>query len=391
MNQQNTQAQPAPVAGSSPSSQWTRIENDFQRLLGRTYSKKEERLLSSLSTVQRKVEDMLPESMKGHAQHLVKVAAYAYAKKPEWQDAETHSFVRCIIDAARFGLPVDGRVGHAIPRQIKVLDPKTGRSKKEKQLVFQPDYKGLVAVARRTETVKQGAGVICELVHKGDHFRRGVYAGDQVIEHEERFESGEVIGCFCVLRFPDDSWESHYLPIELVEKRHRSKSDSFRAGYGPWVDHPEAMIKKTLIITALKLHQNNEEVRALIEADETSDLVVEEEAPKKKRRKAKATTVEPEAQNVPTGSLHAQDPPIEEFPDHGETPTSTDQGNEIALKATALSEIHRLEGELDDEGVQTIKDTVDCSSFNMKTDLAVLDTAVAVAQELVRAKKGDGA
>ena len=104
-----------------------------------------------------RLRELLPGYMKPDAERLVKRAVLTMARIPKLQECTPDSFVRCVLEAAELGLAIDGRLGHAVPFKNKVKGSE-GVERWRMECQFIPDYKGLVAVARRGGIVRDVHG-----------------------------------------------------------------------------------------------------------------------------------------------------------------------------------------------------------------------------------------
>src|SRR5688500_8295813 len=113
-----------------------------------------------------KIEELLPDFMKGQGERLVKRAMLTFARNPDLQGGPPQEFVRCGLEAAEMGFAIDGKLCYVVRY----------KSKWQCQL----DYKGLVAVAKRMKTIADAyADVVCE----NDSFHHAKSDGKCVLEH----------------------------------------------------------------------------------------------------------------------------------------------------------------------------------------------------------------
>jgi recombination protein RecT len=181
------------------------------------------------------VEEVLPDGMKGQAARLVKRAMMTFARKPELSECPPADFVRCVIEAAEIGLSIDGKLCYVV------------RYKNAWQM--QPDYKGLIAVAKRSGQIKDCyADVVCEM----DKFQHGREDGRSHISHTYALgaKRGEVIGAYAVVILPDERCR-----YEVMDRTELDRIQAIApAQRGPWATHPNEMRKKTVIRRLLKLY-----------------------------------------------------------------------------------------------------------------------------------------
>lgn len=220
------------------------------------------------------------ESLPAHAQselprYLAAAKLYFESGTEKLRKCSLHSFVRCVHQGATVGLPIDGRLAHAVPRwnsKARVMEAH-----------FMPDYKGLVVLARRGKRVKDA---YAKLVYERDRYRELETNGVQNVEHEPYIgleDSGEVIRAYACLIFDDGRYR--YVPMKrkrLDEIRERTTSRDKQGNIvGPWVTDKEEMQKKTVLKLALKTETGdaNELLQRAIDLDNAFYTVrdVEEE------------------------------------------------------------------------------------------------------------------
>lgn len=218
------------------------------------------------------MEDLLPAPLKGSSDRLIKRALVTFAKNPKLRDCSADSFCRSVIQAAEFGLPIDGRLGHVVPywnSERKCLEAQ-----------FQPDYKGLCVVARRNGTIKDA---YARLVWIGEVFRCGTRNGEDFLEHEENPElwGTKLLGAYAVLVFRDGHWRYEFMSaddLKRIQSRTKSKDRSGRI-VGPWVTDPGEMYKKTVLRRALKTYCDDEDLSRLMAVDDGDGAQPEPETP----------------------------------------------------------------------------------------------------------------
>lgn len=243
-----------------------------------------------------KVEELLPDQMKGQGPRLVKRALLTFSKNPRLQEVTPESFIRCVLEAAELGLAIDGKLCHAVPYDNKVKLP-GGREEWRKEAQCQPDFKGIIAVAKRTgRIIDCSAEVVCE----NDQFAHGRAGPVCRLEHsyDEKADRGEVVAAFAIIILPDGSWRYELMQrkeLDAIQKR--SKAEIARAkGHvksTPWTTDTNEMRKKTVIKRGLKTYLDDPGlVRALeIDDDDYGD-------PERQHRPAKRVAVSPLNQSL---------------------------------------------------------------------------------------------
>jgi len=217
-----------------------------------------------------RIEELLPKTMKGEGYRLAKRAMVTFSKNPQLHEADAASFVRCVLEAAEMGLAIDGKLCHAVVYNTKV--PKTNRW--VKSLQCQPDYKGLIAVAKRTgQIIDADAGV----VRANDRFVHGKAGASCRLEHSwdhrlSNDERGEIVCCWARLFLPGGRWTYELMPIADVWSI-RNRSQSWKAhvekGYqSPWANDESEMVKKTVLRRSLKLYADDPGLVRALEIDD---------------------------------------------------------------------------------------------------------------------------
>jgi recombination protein RecT len=244
----------------------------LEKVLQRGFSSKRIELIDG--ALQRridKIEELLPPYLKGHGARLAKRAVLTMARNAKLQECTPDSFVRCVLEAAELGLAIDGRLAHAVPfnNKIKGTD---GVDRWRMECQFIPDYKGLVAVARRSGIIRDIAGdVVCQ----NDLFEASWQDGKDFLTHKRNLKEprGDVYAAYAIVLRPDGTWRYELMDLEeLHAVRARSKSYT-RAGdaSGPWVTDPKEMYRKTVIRRVLKMYAEDAALKRALDSDDDMD------------------------------------------------------------------------------------------------------------------------
>lgn len=221
-----------------------------------------------------KVEELLPPLMKGQADRLIKRALLTFSRRPELHAVTPASFIRCVLEAAEFGLAIDGRLAHAVARNNKVKGPDgkdllvNGKATWQKEASFMPDYKGIIAVARRNKIVSScDADVICE----NDEYEFWKDMASFHFRHRKPLgPRGKVLGAYARLILPDGDMHVEEMNLEELNHVQAKSSAKDRDGNstGPWVTDTNEMRKKTVLKRGLKYYADDSAIIRLIEADD---------------------------------------------------------------------------------------------------------------------------
>lgn len=187
--------------------------------------------------------------------------------------AEPQSVLNAAVVAATLDLPIDPNLGFAAIIPFK--DNKAGIVKAQ----FQIMYKGFKQLAYRS-------GQISKLnacpIYEGQLIKKDPLWGDYVFDFDVK-TSDKIIGWAAGIRLTNGFEKIVYKDIETLSSHGKKYSQSFKKGYGLWVDDFEAMCEKTItkmllskdaplsidIQTAIKVDQS---VISSINDDNTIDV-----------------------------------------------------------------------------------------------------------------------
>lgn len=227
------------------------LEQILARAPSQRYRVVDDALMARVS----KVEELLPDQLKGQGARLVKRAMLTFSRKPELERCSPASFIRCVLEAAELGLAIDGKLAHAVP------------FKTEAQLIV--DYKGLIAVARRGGLI---ADCRSDVIREGDEFRAVRENEKDLLHHERRLTGGpqKVLGAYALLSLSGGLTHFELMDVADLDRiRRKSKA----ANNGPWVSDTNEMYRKTVVKRALKYFSEDP---AMVRALEIDDREYEE-------------------------------------------------------------------------------------------------------------------
>ena len=181
------------------------------------------------------------------ADRFLRVALTAFSRTPALLNCTKESLTECLMDCSSLGLEPDGRRVHLIPYGKKCT------------LII--DYKGLVALARRSgEVADIHADVVCE----NDKFEYS-FGTNGNLEHRPAIaDRGEVIAAYSFVKLKDGSSSYEVMNKEEIDAiRKRSKA----SGSGPWVTDWKEMAKKTVFRRHSKWLPVSAEFRDAVDKD----------------------------------------------------------------------------------------------------------------------------
>ena len=213
-----------------------------------------------------KIEEMLPDFMKGQGARLAKRAQLTFAKNADLDNCPPDVFIRCVLEAAELGFAIDGKLAYVV--------------KYKSQYQMQLDYKAIVAVAKRMKTIKD---IYADVVYELDHFRAYRKDGESFLIHERPLgqpRGEKAIGAYAVIILTDGSWRYELMDItelDAVQAKAPAKN-------GPWGDAAvgrNEMRKKTVTRRSLKMYADDPGVIRLLELTEDEEIGDEDSLPPK--------------------------------------------------------------------------------------------------------------
>lgn len=189
-------------------------------------------------------------------------------KMPNLRVCSKESIFRALKEAASYGLELNGTLGQAylIPYNEKV------NGKYEMTCHFQMGYKGLIALARRSNTIKT---IAAEPIHENDIFEVELGMGRR-LSHKINImkERGEVIGYYCLVELCNGGSQFKVMSKKDVENHRNKFSKAYDAkdSNNIWNKNFDAMALKTVVIQALKLCPISIEAMDAVMREEKEDI-----------------------------------------------------------------------------------------------------------------------
>lgn len=210
-------------------------------------NKNDVRTLLGSEAVKQQIALALPKHM--NADRMARVALTAINRVPKLLLCTPSSVLSCLMQCSQYGLEPDGRHAHLIPYGDQC------------QLII--DYKGLVALVRRSGEVKDVyADVVC--ANDQFEFQKGK---DRFLKHKYdiRKPRGEVICAYSYV-VPKDAEDS--FEIMTTEEINAVRERSRAGKSGPWVTDWSEMAKKTVFRRHSKWLPFSSELQEAIAADD---------------------------------------------------------------------------------------------------------------------------
>ena len=192
-------------------------------------------------------------------------------KMPNLRVCTKESIFRALSEAASYGLDLNGTLGQSYLIPYNESRQVNGKWVKEMTAHWQIGYKGLIALARRSNTIKT---IAAEPVHENDIFEVQLGMGRSLSHKIDIMkERGDVIGYYCLVELCNGGTQFKVMSKKDVEN-HRNK---FSKAYDPkdenniWNKNFDAMALKTVVIQALKLCPISIEAMDAVVREERAD------------------------------------------------------------------------------------------------------------------------
>lgn len=175
------------------------------------------------------------------AVQLVRDIITAVRTTPKLAEAEPNSVLGAAMTCAQLGLR-PGVLGQAwiLPFWSKAIQGQRA------QLII--GYQGFVELAMRTGMV---SSVISRNVHANDYIEVDYGVNDTIVHRPAMTgDRGETIGYYAIVKFVNGGRALQYASRQEMETwRDRFATTKGRDGkvYGPWIDHFDAMARKTIV------------------------------------------------------------------------------------------------------------------------------------------------
>jgi recombination protein RecT len=218
------------------------------------------------------ITNALPQSGV-NAEKFVRFALTALNKNPKLSNCTKPSIAQCLLDCASMGIEPDGRRAHLIPYNTKVGDRWVDVCQ------LQLDYKGIVELVRRSGTV---SNIVANVVHQNDEFDFVEGTGSFLKHKRKLSDRGEPVCVYSYVTFKDGSDSFEIMTVQEINAV-RDKSQGYNAAVKaakkynkdvpnhPWVQHWEAMARKTVFKRHSKWLTLSSEVHDAITRDDEQE------------------------------------------------------------------------------------------------------------------------
>lgn len=192
-------------------------------------------------------------------ERLIRMALVAASRNPVLLQCDQNSILRAMMDASSLGLEPFSALQHAFI--IPYKNNKTGTMEAQ----FQPGYRGLVDLARRTGQI---VTIAANVVRQGDLFEyEDGY--EQKLKHIPNWtHRGDIEKVYAYALLKDGGRQSVVMTKQEIDGI-RAKSTCGK--YGPWQDFYEEMAKKTVLKRLCKGLPASTEFAKAIEADNCAE------------------------------------------------------------------------------------------------------------------------
>jgi recombination protein RecT len=213
-----------------------------------------------------KHKDQIAAALPRHitADRMARIALTELRKTPDLLKCDPKALFGAIIQCAQLGLEPGGALGH-----VWILPYKNRKENRtEPQVII--GYRGMIDLARRSGQI---VSISARVVRKGDFFRFS-YGLNETLLHkpaeEEPADGAESIThAYAVAKLRDGG-----VQFEVVTARELNR---VAKDFGPWVDHPEEMAKKTAIRRLFKYLPVSIEMQRAAMLDERADAGVSQQ------------------------------------------------------------------------------------------------------------------
>jgi recombination protein RecT len=166
---------------------------------------------------------------------LVRLALMAASRQPDLMACSHTSILRALMDAAALGVAPGGTMGRGY------IVPRKNRQNGTMEACFDPGWRGLCDIARRSGQVKK---IDAKVVYANDQFdyEEGT---EQTLKHVPTLdaERGDIIAAYAIAKFADGEMQIEVLTRSDIEKIRNTSA----AKGGPWSNWYDEMARKSAV------------------------------------------------------------------------------------------------------------------------------------------------
>ena len=196
-----------------------------------------------------------------NTKRLMRICLASIQKNPLLLECSPASLVRCVMDAATFGLVPDGATNEAH------LVPFYSSKKKGYEAQFMPGYSGIIKLALQSGYIN---GVELHEVYANDEFEYEYGLDQKLIHRPTEGNPGKLRAVYCIGLLSTGHKTFEVMTIEkAIEHRDKFTKSKNKDGkvFGPWADHFNAMALKTVLKRGLKYTPKSSELAGALNLD----------------------------------------------------------------------------------------------------------------------------
>lgn len=318
-------------------------------------AKKPQTMREWLEAYRSRFEDAIPKNTIDVGRFIT-AASLEITNNPKLQKCHQQSLMRSLIESARYGLEVGRLLGQAwlIPYNDTYTYP-DGSKAKVMTCHFQMGYKGLIVLARRSQTIKT---ITAEVVYENDiidvELGEGRHLTHKINIREDR---GDPIAYYCLVELVGGGTQWVVMTKKQMEnyrdKYSKAHTKKFDDQESVWDTNFDEMALKTVVIKTLKLCPVSIEALEAARLSEIQDAtgqapirnVTPESAP------LPPENPEPEPEDEPMAlpeKTSGEEPPKETAPEPAKAESKFDRDmkrlKDAAAKNAALSAVAAEKG-----------------------------------------------
>jgi recombination protein RecT len=200
-------------------------------------------------------------------ERLVRVALMTVTKNPKLALCTKESLYGALVECGQLGLE-PGLLGMAY------LVPYWNNRARRYEVVFQPGYRGLIDLARRSGQI---SNISAHVVYERDEFSYTV--GEKPVHRPflGTGDRGPLQLAWAIAHFKDGAWQEEVMVRQDIEAVMAQTSSKDKQGniVGPWVDHPAEMWRKTVVKRLCKYLPLTTELAQALEGEAARDMGIE--------------------------------------------------------------------------------------------------------------------